>query len=104
MIFFAAVARAFADERRATGRDSIGLLAAHPDPAAFLDRYAMAGRLALYFGEALAREGRAKEARPYLAKALHEPGGLRRAGPWWMATWLIPLTPRGRAAAKERSA
>jgi len=104
MIFFAAVARTFADERRATGRDSIDLLAAHPDPAAFLERYALGGRLALHVGEALAREGRAKEARHYLARALHEPRALLRAGPWWMLTWLLPLTRRGRSAAKAPSA
>jgi len=104
MIFFAAVARAFALERQATGRDSIDLLAAHPDPAAFLERYPMAGELAFQFGEGLAREGRASEARRYLARALREPGSLGRAGSWWLATWLIPLTPRGRAAAKARSA
>jgi len=104
MIFFAAVARAFADERRATGHDSIERLAAHPDPAAFLDQYALAGRLAVHFGEALAREGRAKEARQYLGRALHERGGLLRAGPWWLLTWLLPLTPRGRAAGRAQAA
>ena len=104
MIFFAAVARTFALERQRTGRDSIDLLAAHPDPAAFFERYGMAGELAFHFGEALAREGRAGEARRFLSKALREPGSLRRAAPWWLATWLIPFTPRGRAAAKAGQA
>ena len=103
-MFFAAVARTFADERRARGRDSVDLLALHPDPADFLEHYPGTGRLSFYFGEALAREGRAKEARHYLGRALHDPEGLRRAVPWWILTWLLPLTPRGRAAGRRPKA
>ena len=95
MIFFAAVARTFAEERRASGRDSVALLAAHPNPEEFLAAYPMAGRLALHLGEALVREGRAREARRYLGRAIREGAGLGRAASWWALTWLLPVLGRG---------
>ncbi len=104
MTFHAAVARAFADERREAGRDSVELLLAHPSEEEFLARYPRAGRVALYFGEMLAREGRAREARRLLGRALRDPRCRGAALPWWGLTWLLPFTPRGRAASRAPAA
>jgi hypothetical protein len=92
-LFYAAVARGFADERRDAGSDSISLLANGADPEGFLTRYPRAGRLALYLGEVHVREGLGREGRRYLGRALRESefGAL----PWWLLAWLIPWTPRG---------
>jgi glycosyltransferase involved in cell wall biosynthesis len=100
MLFYAAAARAFADERRRTGSDSYELLARWPDPEAFLARYPDRTRLAFYLGELLAREGRAGEARRHLERAMGDRTMLRKAVPWWTLTWLLPFTSRGRRAAR----
>ena len=98
-LFYAAVARGFADERRDAGSDSISLLANGADPEGFLTRYPRAGRLALYLGEVHVREGLGREGRRYLGRALRESefGAL----PWWLLAWLIPWTPRGRRASRR---
>jgi hypothetical protein len=97
MIFYAAVARTFAEERRRGGRDSVDLLAAHPAAEDFLARYSKAGRLSLYLGEALAREGRVREARAHLGRALRARVSLTRAASCWALTWLLPLARRARS-------
>ena len=97
-LFYSAVARAFADERRSTGSDSCELLASTPEPERFLQNYIHAGRLALHLGEVHAREGLARDARRYLGRALEDPGARIRAIPWWLLTWALPFTPRGRRA------
>lgn len=104
MTWHAAVARTFADERRETGRDSIELLAARPSQEEFLASYPRAGRVAFYLGEMLARQGRALEARRQLARAIRDPASRTAALPWWVLTWLLPFTPRGRAATRSASA
>ena len=100
MTFYAAVARAFADERRETGRDSVELLAASASDEDFLARFPRSGRVAFYLGEMLARQGRAREARHHLGRAFRDPSSRLAALPWWGLTWLLPFTPRGRAAAR----
>lgn len=100
-LYYSAVARAFADERRAEGRDSIALLESVPEPERFLERYAHAGRLALHLGEIHAREGLGREARRYLNLALADPRSRSEAIPWWLLTWGLPLTPRGRRARRR---
>ena len=97
-LFYSAVARAFADERRSTGSDSCELLASAVEPERFLQHYVHAGRLALYLGEVHVREGLARDARRYLGRALEDPGARVRAIPWWLLTWALPFTPRGRRA------
>lgn len=100
MTYYAAVAHAFADERRETGHDSIQLLAESASKEDFLARYSRAGRVAFYCGEMLARQGRAREARDYLGRALLDPSSRRAALSWWGLTWLLPFTSRGRAASR----
>ena len=102
MLLYAAAARAFADERRETGRDSYDLLDQSPDAEALAARYSRRGRLAFYRGELLARAGLAREARSFLARALSDPTSCGRAIPWWLITWLLPFTARGRRAMRAR--
>lgn len=97
-LFYSAVARAFADERRLTHSDSVELLGSIAEPERFLERYTHAGRLALYLGEVHAREGLARDARGYLGRALDDPETRLRAIPWWLLTWALPFTRRGRRA------
>lgn len=104
MTFYAAVARAFADERRETGGDSVELLRAWGSEEEFLEHYPRSGRVAFYFGEMLARQGHAREARRLLGRALRDPSSRRAALPWWGLTWLLPLTPRAREASRGRTA
>ena len=98
-LFYSAVARAFADERRAVRSDSVSLLSECVDPGRFLSCYPRAGRLAFYLGEAHVREGLGREARRFLEQALAEPGSRGDALRWWLLAWLVPWTPRGRRAA-----
>ena len=101
-LFYAAVARAFADERRDAGSDSVSLLSNGVDPDELLRRYPRAGRLALYLGEVHVREGLGSEGRRYLGRALRdsELGAL----PWWLLAWMIPWTKRGRRASRRARA
>ncbi len=101
-LFYSAVARAFAEERGARGVDSVDLLEQYPDPDRLLARYPRAGRLAFYLGEIHVREGLGRESRQYLGRALADPGSRTEAAPWWLLSWVIPFTPRGRRAARRR--
>ena len=103
MTYYAAVARAFADERRETGSDSIQLLAGSVSDKEFLARYQDAGRVAFYWGEMLARQGLAREARHHLERALRDSSSRRAALLWWGLTWLLPFTSRGRASRRTRA-
>ncbi|HYM80024.1 MAG TPA: glycosyltransferase [Candidatus Limnocylindria bacterium] len=96
-LYFLAVARAFGAERHETGRDSIHLLARHPDPEAFLAVYPFAGRVLFYLGEAYVRDGRVGEARRFLRRAMHDAGVRAAALGWWALSFGVALTPRARA-------
>lgn len=99
-LFFAAVARAFAEERRVTGGgDSIALLAGAESPEAFLERYWRADRVLLRLGEILVREGRTGEGRELLRRAMATPRSLAAALPWWALSFPVAWSPRGRRAA-----
>ena len=102
-LFFAAVARAFADERAATGRDSIELLARDRTPEELHARYHWRDRFARYLGEALVREGRPAEARRWLARAVGAPRSAAGAAAWWAASFPMALTPRARRAREARA-
>jgi len=97
-LFYSAVARAFADERSLAGGDSVALLESCAAPEPMLERYRHAGRLAFYLGEIHAREGLAREARHYLRRALSDPETRAGALPWWLLSWALPFTARGRRA------
>jgi glycosyltransferase involved in cell wall biosynthesis len=106
-LFFAAVAREFAAERREAGRDSYDALERDADPEVFMATYVRAGRLRARLGEAYVREGRLAEARRLLAGALASPGARATAFGWWLLSWPVALTPRAahaRAAARARRA
>lgn len=98
-LFFAAVARSFAEERRAKGVDSIGLLAAAESPEDFFARYPLADRALLRLGELLVREGRAAEARDLLRRAMRSPRSFFPSIPWWALSFPVAWSPRGRRAA-----
>jgi len=100
-LFFLAVARAFRDERAATGRDAIDLLAAGEDHEAFLARYRFAGRLLFYLGEAYTREGRVAEARRYLRRAMPHRDTRTVALGWWALSFGLGLARRARAARRS---
>jgi len=96
-LFFLATARAFDAERRATGRDSVPLLASSVDREAFLAGYRFAGTLLLHLGEAYVREGRVAEARRFLGRAMAQ-GPRAAALGWWALSFAVALTPRAHAA------
>ena len=99
-LFFQAVARAFDDERRQTGRDSVQLLARDADPETFLAVYPLASRVLFYLGEVYVREGRVSDARRFLRRAMG-PGGMRAAAlGWWALSFGVAATPRARAAGR----
>ncbi|MBI1798049.1 MAG: glycosyltransferase [Candidatus Eisenbacteria bacterium] len=98
-LFYAAVARAFRDERAATGSDAIALLERSADPAAFIAAYPRAAQLERYLGEAYVREGRPADARRHLAHALADPDERGAALGWWLTSWPVAFTPRARRAA-----
>ena len=66
MLDYAAIARAFAEERRATGRDSYALLERAGGRDELLAIHPRAGRLALHLATAYLRDGRIGEARGFL--------------------------------------
>jgi glycosyltransferase involved in cell wall biosynthesis len=103
-LFYAAVARAFADERRDAGSDSVSLLSNGADADGLLSRYPRAGRLALYLGELHTREGQGREARRFLGRALRDRDSRLEALPWWLLACVVPWTPRGRRAARRARA
>lgn len=105
-LFFAATARAFAEERRAAGpgleppshprTDSIALLAESDSPEAFLEQYARADRVAVRLGELLVREGRTEEARPMLRRAARTGRSAPEALLWLALSYPAAWTPRAR--------
>ena len=97
-LFFLAVARAFRDERAATGGDSLEALARAQDREVFLRGYRFAGRLLFYLGEAYTREGRVTEARRYLRRSMPHRDTLTAALGWWALSFGLGLTRRARAA------
>jgi glycosyltransferase involved in cell wall biosynthesis len=97
-LFFLAVARAFRDERAATGRDSIEALAGAQSPEAFLDAYRFPGRLLFYLGEAYTREGRVAEARRYLRRSIPHRDTRTAALGWWALSFGMGLARRARGA------
>ena len=104
-LFFAAVARVFADERRQRGADSVALLEAAESPEAFLTRYSLADRVNLGLGKALVREGRTAEARAILRDAARAPRSVVDAWAWTALSVLVGWSPRGRRArARTRAA
>jgi len=92
---FAALARAFAEERRVRGTDSIEAFEREADWNRFLAGYPRADRWRRIYGELLAREGRVRDARRSLAAALTRPRSAI-AALWWLATWPIGFLPRAR--------
>lgn len=98
---FAALARAFDEERRARGADALEEFERAGGWEPFLARYARADRLQLVFGEILARERRGSEARRALAAAMRRPRSAPAAAAWWLATWITVLRPRPRAASRR---
>lgn len=95
---YQALARAFADERREQGRDSIELLERCDGFERFLAEYPRAGLLHFYLGETLVRNGRLAEARAHLAEALRR-GGPRGAALQWLAlSWAVRLVRPASAA------
>ncbi len=95
---FAALARAFADERRRHGADSIERLERSSDFELFLGEYRESGRLHFYLGEVHVREGRPREARRFLSRALKRRGARGAALLWWLLSFAVALTPRARRA------
>jgi len=100
-LFYNAVAREFARERRATGRDAVELLERSAGEAEFLAAYPRRGRLLATLGELYVREGRLDEARRLLFRALTGRGGRTRASAWLALSVAMTFTPR---AARARAA
>jgi glycosyltransferase involved in cell wall biosynthesis len=101
MLDYAAIARAFAAERRATGRDSYALLERAGERDALLAIYPRAAHLALELATAYLRDGRTAEARAFLARALAHGETKLEAAALWLASCAVALTPR---AARARRA
>ena len=95
-LFYSAAARAFVAERRHSGTDSANLLRSHSDPMSFAASYRRSGDFLRIHGELLVRDGRTVPARRALAAALR--AGRWDALPWWLISWPVAFTPRGRAA------
>jgi GT2 family glycosyltransferase len=96
-IEYLAIARAFAAERAQRGADSIDrLAAAASDLAAFRRGYRLAARLALHRGEGYVREGRTAEGRGALGRAFLDPRSAPAALAWWLLSWPVEGSPRGR--------
>jgi hypothetical protein len=103
---YLAVARAFADERRRSGKDSADALAEAGNPEAFRRGYPSAARLARYRAEAFIREGRTGEGRAALRDVWRAPDPilLPAALAWWLLSWGVALTPRARRRRAESRA
>lgn len=102
-LFYAALSRAFAEERAAVGSDSIELLERSGSREAFLERYPRADRLRALWGEGLVREGRVAEGRRLLARALAAPRSFPAALGWWTLSWPVSLLPRARRHGRAAS-
>ena len=104
-IEYLAIARAFAAERAERGADSIDrLAAAGGDLDAFRRGYRFAGRLALLRGEGYVREGRTDEGRRALGRALLDYRSAAGAIAWWLLSWPVEGSPRGRRWRDARAA
>ena len=101
MLDYAAIARAFAEERRATGRDSYALLERAGGRDELLAIHPRAGRLALHLATAYLRDGRIGEARGFLSRAFADRDSRAAAALLWLASYAVALTPR---AARAREA
>ena len=100
---FAALARAFADERRLTGGgDSIAAFEHAGSFERFLETWERGPELALLLGEVFARDGRIVEARRYLARARRSPRTRGGALAWSLIAGAVAFTPRARRAAGTR--
>lgn len=95
---FAALARAFADERRLTGADSIAAFERAGNVERFLETWERGPELALLLGEVFARDGRIVEARRYLARARRSPRTRGGALAWSLIAGAVAFTPRARRA------
>jgi glycosyltransferase involved in cell wall biosynthesis len=95
---YLAIARAFADERRARTTDSAPLLLGSESLESFRARYPMAARLSRYRGEAFIRDGRVREGRRALGEAWRSTAEWPAALAWWCLSWPVALTPRARRA------
>jgi glycosyltransferase involved in cell wall biosynthesis len=102
-LFFGAVARAFADERRARGGDSLALLEGADTVEQFLERYDRCDRVRRHWGEALVREGRPEDARRHLGLAMRSARSAPPAAWWWALSWPASLLPRARRARRRRA-
>jgi glycosyltransferase involved in cell wall biosynthesis len=100
-VFFLAVARAFRDQREASGRDSIDLLEKSASRDEFMRAYPLAARLARYLGEAQVREGRPRQGRHHLSFALGDANERWSALAWWLLSWPVAFTPRALRAARN---
>ena len=98
---FAALARAFADERRLTGGDSIAAFERAGSFERFLDTWERGPELSLLLGEVFARDGRIVEARRHLARARRSPRTRGGALAWSLIAGAVAFTPRARRAAGE---
>ncbi len=99
-LLHAAIARAFAEERRERGVDGIAILERAASAEAFLAEYPRADRVDLVLGELLVREGRVREARAVLARASRVLRSRRAAFTWWALSWPVAFTGRARRAAR----
>jgi len=96
-IEYLALARAFAAERAQRGADSIErLAAAASDLDGFRRGYRLGARLALFRGEGYIREGRTGEGRRALGPAFLDPRTVASALAWWVVSWPVEGSPRGR--------
>ena len=103
-IEYQAIARTFAAERDDRGTDSADLLASAPDLEAFRRTYARAGQLAIFRGDGFIREGRTPEGRRALGRAFRDPRHFVPALSWWIVSWLVEASPRGRRQRAVREA
>lgn len=95
---YAALARAFADERRITGGDSIAAFERAGGIESFLETWERGPELALLLGEGFTRDGRIALARDYLARARRSPRTRGGALAWSLIAGAVAFTPRARRA------
>jgi len=93
---FAALARAFAAERRERGSDSLEAFERAGSVERFLETWERAPELALLLGEGFARDGRHAAARAHLARARRTPRTRLQAVAWTLVAGAVAFTPRAR--------
>jgi glycosyltransferase involved in cell wall biosynthesis len=98
-IAYAAIARAFDEQRRETGGDAIAALAAAPDVERFVADSPRRARLAQLIGEGCVRDGRVAAGRRWLARAARWGAGPGAYG-WWAASLAVAVTPRAKREAR----